>query len=315
MGRAGLRTAVLAACGAAALALLALVVPAQAANPYAAVRTVNGSVVTAYDIDQRTRFLGALGASGNLGELALQQLTEDRLKIQAGDAIGVELPPEAVEMGLEEFATSRGITIDDVLGVLDARDIDRQTIDDFVTSGIIWREVVGARFRARALPSEEEIDTALAAQATTRREMLHLAEIALPFAERGEAETLAFARDLQARLARGANFAEAARTYSRSDSAARDGAIDPMAADSLPASIRTQVLTLSPGQVTQPIPIAGGVAILKLVSISTEPPPKVDPSDPAAREAVRARLFNERVTAFGQGYLQELVSDALIVDR
>ena len=36
---------------------------------------------------------------------------------------------------------------------------------------------------------------------------------------------------------------------------------------------------------------------------------------PAAREAVRQQLFVERITSFGQGYLQELIGDALIVER
>ena len=35
----------------------------------------------------------------------------------------------------------------------------------------------------------------------------------------------------------------------------------------------------------------------------------------AAREALRQQLFTERLTSFGQGYLQELESDALIVER
>ena len=32
-------------------------------------------------------------------------------------------------------------------------------------------------------------------------------------------------------------------------------------------------------------------------------------------EALRQQLFNERITSFGQGYLQELIGDALIVER
>ncbi len=74
---------------------------------------------------------------------------------------------------------------------------------------------------------------------------------------------------------------------------------------------------LSPGQITRPVPIAGGVAIVKVVSINeVRPDPKTtDPNDPEVREALRQQLFTERITSFGQGYLQELLGDALIVER
>ena len=77
------------------------------------------------------------------------------------------------------------------------------------------------------------------------------------------------------------------------------------------------MLLLSPGQTTRPLPIAGGVALIKLVSISqVRPDPKaMKADDPAAREALRQQLFVERITSFGQGYLQELLGDALIVKR
>ena len=41
----------------------------------------------------------------------------------------------------------------------------------------------------------------------------------------------------------------------------------------------------------------------------------VNADDPAVRDALRQRLFGERINSFGQGYLQELLSDALIVTR
>jgi peptidyl-prolyl cis-trans isomerase SurA len=295
---------------------VALAAPALAQNPYAPALTVNDSVITRYDIEQRVLLLDALGAAGDLREQAVTQLTEDRLKLQAGEELGIELPEGAVAAGLEEFATTRGLTLDDVLQVLDSSGIDRQTMDDFVEAGIMWREVVGTRFRARATPTEAELDAALELERTQPREMIQLAEVALPFAERGEAETQAFAERLSRELQRGGDFAAAARQYSRSATAAQGGNLEPMPANRLPPALRTQVLLLAPGQVTRPVPISGGVAILKVVSIrEVRPDPNAPPPDAAAREQARQALFAERINSFGQGYLQELLSDALIVER
>ena len=175
--------------------------------------------------------------------------------------------------------------------------------------------MLAARFRARATPSEADLDAALELAATQPVEMLTLAEIALPFAERGEAETQAFADDLYRQLAGGADFAAVAARFSRSPSAQNGGRLEPVPANRLPSSFRTEVLLLRPGQVTRPVPISGGLAIIRLVSVTEVRPEPIDASDPAVREELRQRLFTERIQSFGQGYLQELLGDALIVER
>ena len=302
--------------GVMALCLAAAGGPALAANPFAPAITVNNGVITQYDIEQRMKLLEALGASTDLRKLAVQQLTEDRVKKQAAKDMDVELPEGAIEQGVDEFATGRGLTTDDVNHVLEVRGIDVQTMNDFVEAGLLWREVVGQRFRARALPSEEDVDAALEERQTRPQEMLTLAEIALPFAERGEAETEALADNLYRQIARGASFSNLASEYSRSPSAERGGLLDPVPADRLPAAFRTQVLLLGQGQVTRPIPISGGLALVKLVSIGRQKlPPIPEDQIPAAREELRQQLFSARIQSFGQGYLQELIGDALIVER
>ena len=297
------------------LALLAPAGPVLAQNPYAPAIMVNDGVVTHYDIGQRIKLLEALGASGDLRKLAVQQLTEDRVKVQAANDMEIELPEGAIEAGIEEFATGRGLTLDDVQLALDARDIDQQTLNDFVESGLLWREVIGTRFRARATPSEADLDAALEIAANTPQEMLTLAEIALPYAERGQPETDALADRIYRQLAGGASFAALAGEYSRSGSAERGGVLDPVPATNLPPAFRSEVLLLRPGQVTRPLPISGGVAIIKLVSIRQAPPQPIDADNPEVREALRQRLFAERIQSFGQGYLQELLGDAIIVNR
>lgn len=301
-----------------AIWLVALAGPVVAANPFAPAITVNNGVITSYDIEQRMKLLEALGASGDLRKLATQQLTEDRVKEQAAKSLDIELPEGAITTGVEEFASSRGLTMEDVNLALSARGIDQQAMNDFVRSGLLWREVIGQRFRARSTPSEADIDAGVKKLATQPRDMMTLAEIALPFGELGEAETMALADRLYGQLVRGASFPALALEYSRSDSAENGGVIPAIPADRLPASFRTQVLVLSPGQVTRPIPISGGVAILKLVSVARVPPDVATiaaSKDPATREQIRQQLFAERIGTFGQGYLQELLGDALIVER
>ncbi len=305
-----------------AVALLAPAAPAFSqtsgpANPFSPALTVNSSAITHYDIAQRMRLIEALGARGDTRTVAIDQLTEDRVKMQAAADLGIELPEGAAMTGIEEFASQRGLTVDDVFNVLAQRDIDRQTMDDFVEAGLLWRDVVQARFRQKAMPSEADLDAALSLAENTPVDVVQFSEIALPFGERGEEATLALADRLADQLARGGNFGAAAREYSRSGTAPQGGMVEPVAAAQLPPAIRSQLLLLEPGGVTRPIPISGGVAILKLNALRQEmrPARPEDVTDEQVRNQLREQVFTQRITSFGQGYLQELLRDALIVER
>ena len=121
-----------------------------------------------------------------------------------------------------------------------------------------------------------------------------LAEIALPFAERGEAETDALAdRHLPPRSRRGASFAALAREYSRSDTAAQRRRARPDARrPGCPPAFRSQVLLLSPGQVTRPMPISGraGADQARLDLRRRRPEPKAADDPGGARGAAPAAL-------------------------
>lgn len=300
-----------------ACALLAPAWAATAQNPYSPAITVNNSAITYYDIEQRMRLLDALGARGDVRATAIEQLTEDRLKVQAAEGLGIELPEGAIAAGIAEFAAQRGLTTETVSAALSARDIDDQTMEDFVQAGLMWREVVNARFRARATPSEDDLDAALDLAENTPVETVVVSEIALPFAERGEAETIALAERLSRDLARGGDFAAAARQYSRSNTAAQGGTLEPMPVNRMPPAIRSSVLLLEPGDVSGLIPIGGGVAIVKVNAIRQTPREVAygDLTEEEIRNQLREEIFSQRIVSFGQGYLQELERDALIVDQ
>ncbi len=291
-------------------------VTALAANPYDAVMTVNGEAITEYDITQRERLLGALGATDDVRSLATQQLTEDRIKVQLAARFGLELPEDAIFAGVEEFGQQRGLSIDQVLEILEERDIDRQTMDDFVEAGLVWRELLAARFRSLSEPDEADVDRALQKYRNTPSQVYVLAEIALPYAERGEAETAALARELVRQLNQGADFATAAFQFSRSPTAENGGLIPEMPINQMPPDIRARVEGMKAGQVAAPVPITGGLIILKVVEIRNEYPTLTTEQDVfEVRERLRLQIFSERITAFGDGFMQELVSDADIVRK
>ena len=84
--------------------------PALAQGPFAPVIYVNDSAVTAFEVDQRTRFIQLLNGPDSDRESVLRELVNDRLKMQAARQIGVEITDEAD--GERHVVGGRGVGIE-----------------------------------------------------------------------------------------------------------------------------------------------------------------------------------------------------------
>lgn len=250
-----------------AATLICLASTSYAQNPYSAAYAVNDSIITHFDVDQRTKLLRALGASGgDIRQSAIEQLIEDRLKLTAARNTGAQVSDAALLRGIETAASAAGTTSDTLWSRARSRGVSREAFDEYYRTRLIWREIVQARFRQIADPTSIEIDNAINAAAAVTQESILLAEIALPFAERGEEATIAFAERLSRDLNNGANFDDAVRNFSRSATAQNGGRIGRVSLDRLPGPIASQVLGLRSGQVSAPVRVSTGVLLLKVIS-------------------------------------------------
>jgi len=300
-----------------ALAAGLLAGPVAAQTPFRPVATVNQAVITAWDVDQRARILDVLGApieGQQLGSMARDRLIENRLMLQAGRGAGIEMTPDIVDAGLAEFASRAEVAPEQFRAAMAEAGVSDQALADFVGPQVIWREVVQSRYRNRIEPGEAEIDAEIALLAAQQNQSFNLSEIALPFDAdgRGEAETRALAARLYDDLLRGASFDQAVRAHSRSDTAGRGGDVGWVPASTLPPELVSALAALEPGEVTPPLRVQGGFAILRLDGRRQTDEATVDPQDPDLRERVRRQLVNQRIELLAQGLIQELRRDALI---
>ncbi|MDV4167654.1 peptidylprolyl isomerase [Rhodovulum sp. FJ3] len=283
--------------------MLAGVLPAtaQQSNPFAPAVMVNNRAVTNYDIEQRIRFMEVLNTPGNLQEQAYDALVDDRLRLDAAAAIGIRLSDEEVLQGMTEFAGRANLGLEEFVAALAQEGVSREAFRDFVAAGIAWRQVVRARFGPRSQVSEAEIDRALALQTQAGSARVLLSEIILradtpEFAEQAQELAPQLAENIQSTDA----FAAAARQYSASQSAQRGGRIDWLDLTQLPPAIASNVLTLGPGEVTDPIPVPNAIALFQLRALEeTEPKPLETQSVEYMRYAVPAdgRLSADEVVA------------------
>lgn len=246
-------------------------------NPFAPVILVNDLGITGYEIDQRMKFMALLRQGGDLRAAAEKSLIEDRLRTWQARQDGVVLAKDAVSQGMSEFAGRANLSTDQFIAELAKGGVSAQSFRDFVTAGLVWREVVRARFAPRVRITEGDIDRAMAMEATrglgTR---VLMSEFIIPAPPEHEAEAMAIAT--RASQAKGeGEFGALAREYSATPTAEKGGRLEWMALENLPPALRPAILALKPGEATAPMTLPNAVAVFMLRAI--------DDGGPVAQQA------------------------------
>lgn len=265
---------------------------AQNGGPYAPRVIVNDRVVSNYEVQQRIQFMKLLNAPGDLEEVALEGLIDDRLRLYAAKRLGIALAPEQVEEGMSEFAARANLSTEEFVAALGQAGVSAQTFRDFVESGIVWREVVRARFGPRAQVTEDEIDRAMALATRQGGARVLLSEIILQ-ADTPEAKdrAQALAERLSREIKTPTAFAAAARNYSVSATRGRGGRLDWIDLGALPQAIGSAVLGLAPGQVSDPIQVPNAVALFLMRGLE-----ETDLAEPTSLSVEYARFFLSKGT-------------------
>ena len=306
--------------GACAIALTALsVVPATAQTLFRPVAVVNDSAITGFDLAQRAQILVALGFStasaDALRNQALDQLVEDRLKLQAGKQIGLKPSPEVIAAGIEQVAARSNLSAAEFQALMNAQGVTDQAVEDLAAAEVIWIQVVRARFSDRVEPGEAEIDAELNLVGTRGAFDYRIREIGLPLEGDGRSapQTRALAEQLYNSLNQGGSFDQAVSEFSKSPSVARGGNVGWVTTQQMPANLLQALQGMEVGDVSQPLDVAGGFSLIKLVEKrSTGASQAVDPQ---LRERIRNRLINVQSARLADGLLQEMRRDALIEVR
>ncbi len=259
----------------AGLFLLAATSAASAADgPFVPALFVNDSAISEYELDQRILFLRALNFSGDVEEQARTGLIEDKLRLQAAKAAGV-LPNEVeVTRGMQEFAGRSNVPLQQFVQAIGQKGVAPETYRDFVRAGVAWRGVIRQRYAGAVQITDAEVDRALSDTSLLGSARVLLSELIIPAPPGQEADALAQIEELKASIRGEADFAAAARQYSASASAQAGGQIDWLDVGKLPPALRQLVLGLTPGQVSDPMPIPNAYAIFLMRGLqpTTEKP-------------------------------------------
>lgn len=266
-------------------ALMLTTTAAFAQGQFAPAITVNDSVITVYELQQRAKLLELFRTPGDPNSIAREQLIDDRLKQQQLDLAGLRLTDETLQTEVEAFAERANLTLDQFVTILNQNGVERATLEEFVRSGVTWRDYIRNRFGDQARVSEAEIDAALRRGGSSNSgiEVL-LNEIIIAAPPPRAAAAMARAQQIS-QLTSTAAFEAQARQVSALPSRARGGRLDWLPVTNYPPQIQALLLGLAPGEVTAPLSIPNGVALFQMRAV------REVPSAPPAATAIEYAAF------------------------
>ncbi len=242
---------------------LIMALPGTAQGLFDPAARVNDSIITEFEIQQRVRLFQVLNAPGASRKSILDALIDDRLRVAEARRLGLTLTDEELIEAQTEFAARGDLGLEEFQQALGRAGVEPETLRDFVSVNAIWREYIRARYGSRVQISEREIDRALAATTNPTGLRVLLSEIIIPAPAQGLAQAQARAE----RASQAASFAEFesfARQFSASGSRNAGGRLPWTPVNQLPPGLRSVILGLAPGEVTDPLPIPNAIALFQL---------------------------------------------------
>lgn len=231
---------------------------------------VNGDIITQTDIDQRLALL-AIANGGQipaeeldrLREQVLRNLIDETLQIQAAKAAKIEIKSSEIQSALRRVAGNIKQTPDQLEAYLSSNGSSIASMRRQIEGELSWQRLQRAKIESGVSVGDEEVNAILARMnAAKGTQEFRVGEIFLSAAPGAEAQTIENANKILEQLRNGASFAGYARQYSEASTAAVGGDLGWVRPEQLPTPLADAVKQMTPGAVSNPIPVPGGVSIV-----------------------------------------------------
>jgi peptidyl-prolyl cis-trans isomerase SurA len=313
---------------AAMLCLFGLPAPCPAQEVNRVVAVVGDEVITTLDLEKMVRQLqeqvAAAGAArpgeplptaAQIRRMGLDRLIEDKIFAQEVARLKLTVSQGELNSYIDRIKASNQLSQEEFVAQLSRRGVTLEEYQEDLKREILKHKLVDRNVKSRIVVSDKEVEdfyrqhaegSSSAGQVRLRAVFLRVEDQASP-AQDEQARNQA--AELQARVAKGADFAEAARKYSQGPGAEQGGDLGLVSPGDLLPSMRETLAQLKPGQVSPVFKIPGAYVFMKLEDQATA---AVSGLTPQLREQIRQRLEQETMEKRFREWLRELRSKAYV---
>lgn len=294
-------------CPAAALVAVTLAATGPAKAQVAAF--VNGAPITAYDIEQRIKFIQLSLHKTPTRQEVLDELIDEKIKIQEVQRYSMDAPKNELDRGLANMAGRMNMNTEQFTQALAAKGVGIETIKSRMRADMAWTNLVRARFPATLSVEEKDVADAVEKTGGEGDAVAYdyrLRQI-LFFVPRGSAQAVYEGRSREAEALR-AKFEGCDSGIALVRSLHNVAVRDPVRKSStdLPTNLRDILNNTPVGKLTKPEITTQGVAVWALCD------KKENTTDTPQKRAARNELFNARFEAQSKRYLAEIRKQAMI---
>jgi peptidyl-prolyl cis-trans isomerase SurA len=269
----------------------------------------NGSPITAYDIEQRTKLIQTSTRKKPTRQEVLQELIDDRLKISKAKSYGYEIGDAEVNNAFVGMAERQHISVKQFVGLLTRSGIAPETIKAKIRAELTWNQLVRSKFSASLQVGESDIASAMrekSEQAATVGYIYTLYPVTVVVPS-GSSESVIAAKKKEAEgLQTRFTNCKQGLAYAR---ALRDVAVrEPITRSSadLAPQLREILDKIEIGHLTNPEVTAQG---LQMFAVCNKKASKAE--SPVDRE-LRSKIFAKRFDQESQRFLEDIRRSAMI---
>ncbi len=296
--------------------LVGLPCVAQEQTEQSIVVLVNDDPITAYDVEQRERFLAVTTQeqpSPTLKKKATDMLIEERLQIQQGRKLGITPDEDDVNKVLGGMAQNNKMSPEQLATALGQMGVNIKTLRDRIRSQVVWQDVVRRKFRRNVSIGEADVDKALtdAGESDKPKEETTLQLRQVKYEIPTDADQAAIARQLamieavRAKVQSCSNLS----TLTKDIKGFKMKTLEDQLPGSLGQPMRTLVLNAKIGQMTPPT-LSGSAIEAYAVCGKHE-----IKGDPQKRQQTEMKLLEQELGIRAEGLLRDIRQDAFIEYR
>ena len=234
---------------------------------------VNGDVITDTDIDQRLGLV--LAANG--GRIAdeekqrlrlqiIRNLIDEKLQLQEAAENDIRINEAEVTRSFERIAQNFKRTPAQFEIYLKGNSSSSNSLKAQIRAEMAWSRVLRRKVEPMVNVGDDEVQQVIdKLNAAKGKDEFHVGEIFLSATPETLEAVMQDASRIVGQVRGGASFVAYARQFSEASSAGLGGDLGWVRGEQLNSAVSTAVAALEPGQVTDAIPVTGGVAIMALI--------------------------------------------------